>query len=50
MSKSDVRNLVKHSLDIFEKGTLQEQRTLVRSLINKITLKGEEIIIHWAFL
>lgn len=50
MSKSEVISITKNAVTVLEKGTLQEKRVLVRSLIDKIVLKNNEVIIHWSFV
>lgn len=50
MSKSEVINTAKIFVQVLEKGTLREKRVLIRSLIDKIVLKDNEVIIHWSFI
>lgn len=50
LSVDETKTLLDGALEIIANGTLDEKRTLVTSLINKIVIEGEDITIHWAFL
>lgn len=49
MSAEEVQNIVMNCETVFQNGTPEEQQALVRALINKIIINGEDLEIHWSF-
>lgn len=51
-NKNDIKELLKdiNVKNVFENGTIQKQRNLVNSLIDKILIDNDNIIIEWSFI
>ena len=49
LSDSEIIRLVNSFGDILDNGTLEEARYVISTLIKKIEIDGEDIIIHWNF-
>lgn len=49
MTDAEVIDLVESFSDALDHGTLQERRTIIEQLINKIVIDNDEITIHWNF-
>ena len=49
MPAEEVQNIIMDCDSVFENGTPEEQQALVRALINKIVINGEDLEIHWSF-
>ena len=49
MSAEEVQNIIMNCDTVFDHGTPEEQQALVRALINKIVINGEDLEIHWSF-
>ena len=47
--RSDMENIINSFSDVIEKGSFEEIRTVLFTLIDKIILDGENIEIHWKF-
>ena len=50
VSIEEVRDMFSHSKYVFTKGTLDEQRLLVRSLIDYISINDDVLDFQWSFL
>ena len=49
LSFEDAKKIFNNVKDVFEKDDMQLKRAILSSLISKIVLSGEDIIIHWRF-
>ena len=49
LSKADALPLVQSFGDVLESGTLDEVRTVIGGLINRIVIDGENVDIYWRF-
>lgn len=49
LSFEDAKKIFNNVKDVFEKDDMQLKRAILSSLISKIVLSGDDIIIHWRF-
>ena len=47
---AEAEDLLINASEILDHGELKQKRELLHSLIKKIIIDGEDIIIHWAFV
>lgn len=50
MTDREVLKMVESFEEALEKGSLQDRRTIIEALINRIDIDNEDITIHWNFL
>ena len=50
ITEEQVMHLVETFDEVLEKGTLQDRKTIIEQLIDRIIIDGDQITIHWNFI
>ena len=50
ITEEDAIKLVESFEEVIETGSIQDRRTIIEQLINKIIINDDEITIHWNFV
>lgn len=49
VTPEEAKRVVKSFDDLLEKGSIEDVRTAIKSLIDRIEVDGENVYIYWAF-
>lgn len=49
INKEEAKRVVKSFDDLLEKGSIEDVRTAIKSLIDRIEVDGENVYIYWSF-